>query len=74
MKDEEQDDETKAIVGGIKGGKGDSSSDEGDGQDEGDASEEAKLTAAEDLLQAVRDRDATAVKDALDAYHKACGY
>jgi hypothetical protein len=68
--DEEQDPETKAIIVGIKGGE----KAKGDGMDEGegDASEEAKMTAAEDLLQAFRDRDATAIKDALEAFYKAC--
>lgn len=52
-----------------KGGKDKGAADEGDGDS---AAEEAKASASEDVLAAVKSRDAGALKDALQAFWDAC--
>jgi len=71
--EDDSDPETMAIVAKLKKKDGAGEGDE-ESEGEGDASEEAKAAAAEDVLQAVRDRDADALKGALVAFMKACDY
>ncbi len=82
MKDENKSPEAIAIIARLKKGKGkpemtdeESSDTESENTEtEGNVDEEAKSAASEDVLQAVRDRDADALKEALTNFFDACGY
>jgi hypothetical protein len=69
--------EAIAIIARLKKKRGkpaDEGDEETDGEDEGgDVSEEAKLAAAESVLQAIKDKDAEALKEALTDFYDACG-
>lgn len=58
-----------------KGGTADEETSEGEPAGSTDkVDEEAKLTASEDAMSAIKDRNPEALKEALSAFMEACGY